>query len=1090
MAYGKYRHSSIYGEKGTTWNVEIWKDNFSGTSSEINLSGEGFEITWNGQGGTRDRVFLGSECKLNLFVENNTDESFIYDTINSGYKEYFVRIYKGTVQNSNLWWYGFVQPAFDKIENLPFPYVFQLTATDSYGFWDKQKDKFFNSEAEKNAPHKIRDILFTIAEDMDLNILGGSNLAPIPTSFNWLRTSLDWWSSPHTYQSDDPAILYHVAKGFVSKPTTYDDDNNIETDQDAFQYKPAEVFKGVLKSFNTVGFLAEGHYNFIQPNNYANNTTGVISVYEYNSGLISNPSNPFNLNTLLTIDQSNNVILGGSSITYEPAFESVKVNHNGGFSNFQIGSGQFLNNSFLAGSIQSGLIGEFQLNFFAKYYERVAVSDFSFNVAPGTLASNYSVNKASFLTTGSLTIYITDGNNYHWLKQTEGSNILTWQNTSTSISIERGYAADTSLPVNDPSYMAVGLVSNIIFQTGGPCSTNITVSNNQQFYTNIIFNAIVEQPPISGDVYIQLTCDNDYYQIYNSPVAGDPIVFGNLNDPTPGATAITCEDITLIPTDNNEDNDVTNGIIYTATQTNNTALEQFDLGEVNLGQSSVNHLHSFQYLSGSIYEVVPGFRRGNTGSYINASQLLANEFLQFQVDPLEILQADIQSSNISPLKLIKYSINNDSNFKYYTFLGGTFKAQSEILSGEWFEVNSITSNITGGTTPDGPTPQPPTPTILGKVNQQNLINNQTINNNSYGKIAAALSNGTTDTKVTLSAASKGKIYSGQKLVLTYPDGSNPLTLTASGDSTTSDTQIDLSSFTLNISYPVGSILGPLLYDFTNVITTGGTPGGSDTQVQFNDGGSFGGTSLMTVGTDKITFTGNVEIQGSNEKIKLNSGGDIVLDDDVNGGSGSGGLLYRDSGGGLKFAFVVHPSNIVTICNRAANGEVQIRANTATAGASGELVIATFKDTSVDFLQGAELRGTNIGNIFDLTAYLTPVNFIMTNNQSYESVTAHDGGASELNNASASSYATFQVPKGYRATHVQVNGSSSSSTFDVYSCDITDNSATAQTSSPAVNTNQALTTAQAGEAGKYLSIKFTPGATRRTVLGAKITLERF
>ena len=114
----------------------------------------------------------------------------------------------------------------------------------------------------------------------------------------------------------------------------------------------------------------------------------------------------------------------------------------------------------------------------------------------------------------------------------------------------------------------------------------------------------------------------------------------------------------------------------------------------------------------------------------------------------------------------------------------------------------------------------------------------------------------------------------------------------------------------------------------------------------------------------------------------------------------------------------------------------------------------------------------------------------TNNQSYESVTAHDGGASELNNASASSYATFQVPKGYRATHVQVNGSSSSSTFDVYSCDITDNSATAQTSSPAVNTNQALTTAQAGEAGKYLSIKFTPGATRRTVLGAKITLERF
>ena len=820
MAYGKYRHSTFYGEKGSTWNVEIWKNGFSGSSTEIDLSGEGFEITWNGQGGTRNRVFLGSECKLNLFVKDGTDESFIYDTIASGYREYFIRIYRGSVSDSNLWWYGFVQPAFDKIQNLPFPYVFQLTATDSYGFWSKEKDKYFANEQEKNAPHKIRDILFTIAEDMNLNIATGSNEAPIPQNYNWLRTSLDWWSSPHDYESDDPAVLYFASKGFVSKPTTYDEDNNIEEDINAYKYKPSDVFDGVLKSFNTIGFLAEGRYNFIQPNNFADNTTGVISVYEYNSDSVSNPSNPFDLNTRLTIEQDNNVILAGSTITYEPSFESVIVNHKGGFSNFEIGSGQFLNNSFLAGSIQSGLTGEFQLSFFAKYYERVAVSDFSFNVAPGTIASNYSVNKASFLTTGTLTIYITDGTNNHWLKQTEGSNILTWQNTSTSISIERGYAADTSLPVNDTSNMAVGLVSNIYGQSGGPCTTNITVTNNQQFYTDIIFNAIVEQPPISGDVYIQLTCDNDYYQIYVPPT-GD-VVFGNLNDPTPGATGITCENITLIPTDNNEDNDVTNGIIYTASQTNNTAIEQFDLGNVNLGQSSVNSLYSFQYNSGSIYEVVPGFRRGNSGNYINASQLLVNEFLHFQVEPLEILQADIQSANISPLKLIRYSINDNSTYKYYSFLGGTFKAQSEILSGEWFAVNSITTNIIGGTTPDGPAPQPQTGTLAGKVNQQNLINNQTINNNSYGKIAAAIANGTTDTKVTLDAASKGKIYSGQNLLLTYPDGSNPLILTASADATTSDTQIDLASFTLKISYPIGSILSPLLYDFTNVITGGGT----------------------------------------------------------------------------------------------------------------------------------------------------------------------------------------------------------------------------------------------------------------------------
>jgi hypothetical protein len=822
MAYGKYRHSTFYGEKGSTWNVEIWKDGYSGSSSEIDLSGEGFEITWNGQGGTRDRVFLGSECKLNCIVKNSTDESFLYDTLASGYEEYFIRIYRGAVSNDNLWWYGWVQPAFDKIENSPFPYVFQLTATDSYGFWSKKKDKYFSDEDEKNAPHKIRDILFTIAQDMNLNILGGSNEAPIPTSFTWLRTSMDWWSSPHTYESANPAVLYSVAKGFVSKPTTYDEDGNIEEDPDAYKYKPSDVFDGVLKSFNTVGFLAEGHYNFIQPNNFANNTTGEISVYEYNSGLISNPSNPFDLNTLLTIDQSSNVILQGSTINYEPSFESVKVNHKGGFSNFDIGSGQDLTTSFLAGSLQSGLSGQLQLSFFAKHYERINTSDFSLN-------TGYNVVQTSFKTTATLTIRITDGTNERYLVQTSQSNTLQWQTSSGSITIKRGYAVEQTEPINNESQMCVGLVSNPIpnnpiGNSYGPMDV-ATFSTYQKFYSELIFDAFIEYPDISGDIYIQLTADNDYYQGDSTAVGTYPNIdyewsFLNVNDPTPVEESTTCENITLIPVEFNSDNDVTDGIIYTASQTNNDAIEQFDLGDVNLGQSLVNNLYSFQYNSGSIYEVVPGFRRGNSGSYINASQLLVNEFLQLQVEPLEILQADIQSDDISPLKLIKYSINDDSNFKYYSFLGGTFKAQSEILSGEWYKVNSISTNITGGTTPDGPTPQPPIDETNQIVNQQNLVGRQMLDNNSYGKIASTINNGTTDTKVTLDANSKGKIYSGQKLVLTYPDGSNPLILTASGDSTTSDTQIDLASFTLKITYPQGSILSPLLYDLTNVITAG------------------------------------------------------------------------------------------------------------------------------------------------------------------------------------------------------------------------------------------------------------------------------
>ena len=245
-------------------------------------------------------------------------------------------------------------------------------------------------------------------DDMDLRKASSGDLAPVPHNFNWCRTSLDWYREGETNTSGDPAKLYKAAKGFVNNTPTEDGDSF----DSAFRYKPCDVFNGVLKAFNTIGFLAEGHYNFIQPNSLANNISGNITVFEYNSALIPSPSNSFALNTLLTIDQSSNVILGGSTITYEPSFESVAVNFKGGFSNFNITPGQFLNSEFYAGSLQSGLTGNLNLVFNAKYYESVT----SFNTSSG-----HSVDQWSTTTTGALKIRITDGSTTKYLKQTHYS---------------------------------------------------------------------------------------------------------------------------------------------------------------------------------------------------------------------------------------------------------------------------------------------------------------------------------------------------------------------------------------------------------------------------------------------------------------------------------------------------------------------------------------------------------------------------------------------------------------------------------------------------------------------------------------------
>ena len=98
-----------------------------------------------------------------------------------------------------------------------------------------------------------------------------------------------------------------------------------------------------------------------------------------------------------------------------------------------------------------------------------------------------------------------------------------------------------------------------------------------------------------------------------------------------------------------------------------------------------------------------------------------------------------------------------------------------------------------------------------------------------------------------------------------------------------------------------------------------------------------GDGTLTAET-ALTFDGSDMTVGSDGRILLYG---------TSGGSG-GGLIYQDSGGTGRYALQFPGSNIVTLSNRAANGVVQIRANNALAGASGEKVVATFEDDKVHF----------------------------------------------------------------------------------------------------------------------------------------------
>lgn len=83
-----------------------------------------------------------------------------------------------------------------------------------------------------------------------------------------------------------------------------------------------------------------------------------------------------------------------------------------------------------------------------------------------------------------------------------------------------------------------------------------------------------------------------------------------------------------------------------------------------------------------------------------------------------------------------------------------------------------------------------------------------------------------------------------------------------------------------------------------VTSLGGSPGGSDTQVQFNDSSSFGGDSGLTFNktTNALGIGGATTITGSADSVQLTMNGNATQTSNL--------VEYKDSSGNLRGAFYV------------------------------------------------------------------------------------------------------------------------------------------------------------------------------------------
>lgn len=1121
------------------YKIEIYDNTFSGTETEFTVRGDGFKLSFSGGQETWDLI-KPSTLSFTINVDNNTLKTFISDLTDSDETRFTVKVFLDDFKSAGqtppnlpdgsgyeLYWLGYIEKRLITIDDTSYPFDFNVVCLDGI-----ERLKTLDYKASATSPYED---LVTVNTHIS-RILGkidvGNHFAATDDMFG---THIKWYAV-NSNHSDSVGVFANT-KLHSSAFNTFNQQNGVVFT--SFY----DVLKTICQLFQCRFILSKGKFYFTHFLKYENVLNTSYNMYRKNGNISTTTT--FSIAANQIVGENANVSISNPNEgirkqgffqrtkTFGGKLSSVKIKFNGSGDSGETDdftgdlyplnyfpAWEYENSNWIPyGQSLEGpsLLGFFeatqQITFRIHYNFTIRVSRVANATASGPATISPFTNNAFLgrvvipfwlkvpVNSGSTT------NNAFWETETiTGTNSpdpipspwvgASWVTSNQNTSLNNAQVFKTPViqileNVNTQSPASSQEFSfNTMVQTGdcpvteasgvhlyndydgdwGSAYTtnNLSGSDNNWFAVESLDgNTIYRADQFSG-YHVELVYQNIELYAYqdNEPFAGSVI------------------DSYV---DNNEENDTNDEKLVIDKIT-------FNDGPNAIPEKVIWVNDGSNYIQSSLWKL------NGTGSGYKIHKLITDLILKFNYLPKQVLDATI----LTPFSNTISRVNPTVSFgRWFNDIDGT-PVTNEVYCFNRLEFNANldqyvfsgirTAPITEPTIVTEDNPQNPDPG--GGYDGDGFVDNSgndtvidLIINDAIGNINEyILPNGgvKTNIDVTGSDGTGGidvDIADNTEILLMASDPTRRIKkLKINGNVNKGDTSITVDGFTPEYVYETGA---KIIVSRVSLMGSGGsgTPGGSNTEVQFNDNGSFGGTDLI-----KVTGTNELTIGGTNSNVLFNSGADLVLGADTPGGTSST-IQYLDSGSTARVMLGAYATDVVVLSNRAANGEVQIRANTSSAGGGGELTIATFKDTSVDFLNAAELRGTNIGNIFDTEAYLTAVDFVMSSDRGKAGYSRSNGGGVRVDLSSASLFATFQIPIGYEATHVKVYGSSSSSTFDVYACDVANNNNTAVTSSPSVNTNQALSSNQSGVAGKYLSIKFTPGSTSRDVYGAKITLAR-
>lgn len=228
-------YSTFQDDRGDSWRVNIYDDEFSGTASAVTLGAEGFVLSYEGNQSDPFQRIIASKLEFSIYLRSTNFETWITDTIlQRAEGQLKVEVRKDPASDDTLWWAGVL--LIDQV-TIPDNYdaMVQLTAADGLALLKLNKNL-----------HNLQPIDELLAE----------LLAELPTADFWstgdgfLRYVNDYHSLGYagTNFLGDASVFVpynHKELTFTGSPTNFDTYRKLE---------------GVLTAFNMRLFQAEGHF--------------------------------------------------------------------------------------------------------------------------------------------------------------------------------------------------------------------------------------------------------------------------------------------------------------------------------------------------------------------------------------------------------------------------------------------------------------------------------------------------------------------------------------------------------------------------------------------------------------------------------------------------------------------------------------------------------------------------------------------------------------------------------------------------------------------------------------------------------------